>query len=759
MNTYWFRLKTSAVHLAVLVFSVISLARCGVNEVLDLSQMEVYARLKRGAVDFITEAPLERLIEFKRLGADAPYYVALCLIENGANTHAISRLMELAFEFGSEQVRDEASAVLLSFVARGFQEFGLKPIEISKNDIYDQEGLNRLLKLSRALLLRYPREDSIRAVAALCLARLGDKAALDALYNQVYETELSPAEKLIIAFANKDDKAVCWPYCLEELFLEGEMDKEKYRVYQLLAVLDPLSLSTKSGHAFAGRIAIYDRWYSEALRRFNYVMSEDEGLFYHYPELLSDLGKAFQYTDPEKGIAYFEKRLLEDAALSIEPRYRLMFYSARLRRQLGDFQMAERHLATALPFAPPGEQRDACAWYLLDTARRLAPLAALEWLSSLAPGWDNPEYFNDFLEDLAADLIVSKNWSALLTVFAMVLPYATPEVTARYAYLLGRATELGYLGQNGALRLSEKDEKTKAAAAASYYYHICVAAEGASWYYRSLASYRLGEFLRPRFSSGKAIISKSENEYAFISGFMDFGLYDEAYARAEALSGTLESAALIELSETFAKAGLADSSIRLASFAYQRDDAKMTRQLWELLYPRAYAKEIRAASRRWNISEALLYGLVRTESYFSSDAVSSAGAIGLSQLLESTAADVASRLRRNGEMDIDETALNLTDPGVNTQLGAWYLADLSRRSFSPFLGLLSYNGGLTRVRRWREAEPEPPLDLFLEMVPFKESREYVKAVLAAAAVYGFLYYGENPETLISSLIETTIPGL
>jgi soluble lytic murein transglycosylase len=62
------------------------------------------------------------------------------------------------------------------------------------------------------------------------------------------------------------------------------------------------------------------------------------------------------------------------------------------------------------------------------------------------------------------------------------------------------------------------------------------------------------------------------------------------------------------------------------------------------------------------------------------------------------------------------------------------------------MALLAYNGGMGRVRRWRTADRNRlPEDLFLETIAFDETREYGRRVLAAAAVYGYLYYGMSME--------------
>jgi len=110
-----------------------------------------------------------------------------------------------------------------------------------------------------------------------------------------------------------------------------------------------------------------------------------------------------------------------------------------------------------------------------------------------------------------------------------------------------------------------------------------------------------------------------------------------------------------------------------------------------------------------------------------------------------TAQEMADRLRRAGGPDYTAD-LDLTDPQQNIHIGAFYLSYLTGRfENNMLLSLLSYNGGMNRVRRWHNAFKNTHAnslsdDLFLEIIPFFETRDYGRKVLAAAAVYEYLYY-------------------
>jgi soluble lytic murein transglycosylase len=163
----------------------------------------------------------------------------------------------------------------------------------------------------------------------------------------------------------------------------------------------------------------------------------------------------------------------------------------------------------------------------------------------------------------------------------------------------------------------------------------------------------------------------------------------------------------------------------------------------EICYPKAFRDIVEPIAEKTGMEPSLLYALIRTESIFIPDIVSHAGAIGLTQLMPATGTEMARTLHRtapgNEGKDFDVASLDFTDPHLNVNLGASYYMQLYERTGSRLLALLSYNGGIGRVNRWRKATRDLSEDLFLETVTLKETREYGKKVLAAEAVYDFLY--------------------
>ncbi len=153
-----------------------------------------------------------------------------------------------------------------------------------------------------------------------------------------------------------------------------------------------------------------------------------------------------------------------------------------------------------------------------------------------------------------------------------------------------------------------------------------------------------------------------------------------------------------------------------------------------LAYPLAFRDQIAKAAERAKVPADLLQALMREESALDPGALSSAGALGLTQLMPATARDVAQRLRLRGY-----TTDQLNDPGVNIRIGATYLGQLYKKFHHPALALASYNAGPGTVAGWMKARGALPLDAFVEEIPLDETRAYVKRCLRSFAAYQYLY--------------------
>lgn len=154
---------------------------------------------------------------------------------------------------------------------------------------------------------------------------------------------------------------------------------------------------------------------------------------------------------------------------------------------------------------------------------------------------------------------------------------------------------------------------------------------------------------------------------------------------------------------------------------------------YELLYPRPYQDEVKSATTLSGLPAELIYAQMRQESLYRPDARSSAGALGLLQLLPDTARQTARRLRlpRPGNDD-------LLSPPINIPLGAANIKTMID-SFDDqvVVGIAAYNAGPNAARRWL---PDRPMaaDVWIENIPYNETRNYVQRVLWHSLVFRWL---------------------
>jgi soluble lytic murein transglycosylase len=151
-----------------------------------------------------------------------------------------------------------------------------------------------------------------------------------------------------------------------------------------------------------------------------------------------------------------------------------------------------------------------------------------------------------------------------------------------------------------------------------------------------------------------------------------------------------------------------------------------------LSYPLGYYPLVKAAAELQGLDPLLLTSLVKQESLFDPQARSWVGAMGLSQLMPDTAAWVGKK--------VPGPVRGLTDPFWNLKLGAYYLGWVQKRlSDQPVFAVAAYNAGPNAVKKWIDANGQEDVDVWVELIPFPETRHYVKKVFSNYWTYQSLY--------------------
>jgi len=179
---------------------------------------------------------------------------------------------------------------------------------------------------------------------------------------------------------------------------------------------------------------------------------------------------------------------------------------------------------------------------------------------------------------------------------------------------------------------------------------------------------------------------------------------------------------LLAAAEAASELGVPDRAMRAAERTVMLHD-------FSRRYPTPYRELLFASTRHSQLDEAWVYGLIKQESAFVADARSRVGASGLMQLMPRTAKSMAKRASlKNFHVS------RLTDVETNLTLGTQYLRKVLDDLGDAVLATAAYNAGPGRARRWRS---EAPLEgaIYAESIPFEETRDYVKKVMANAFYY------------------------
>lgn len=192
------------------------------------------------------------------------------------------------------------------------------------------------------------------------------------------------------------------------------------------------------------------------------------------------------------------------------------------------------------------------------------------------------------------------------------------------------------------------------------------------------------------------------------------------------------------LASLYARAGAIQESYRIARSLSERWGTHYPkgpwRAAWELAYPRPHLDVVQAESQRSNIPVSLAYGIMREESAFDPGIASAADAYGLMQLILPTARQAA----KSRGLTVDREAL--FRPEINITLGCAELGGLwAMFPSAPVLAIPSYNAGAGATKRWLEARASNDFAIWVEAIPYEETRSYTRRVLQSKAAYAYLY--------------------
>ncbi len=383
-------------------------------------------------------------------------------------------------------------------------------------------------------------------------------------------------------------------------------------------------------------------------------------------------------------------------------------------------------------------------------------------LTTFAEDYPDGDMVLDGVSDLALRLMTQRKWSEAAFVLERGLELARRadrtrdhEFAGRERYLLARSwinvgeaergyeeyeslikeRPLSYYMQHAYARLHEVDP----ARAERARLQAMTSAEEQPFRFQGRPEYDTPAFRRVLELLRQGQLDWAERELLALSS-------GEAAVAPEVLWGTallFSRAGSAQMSHTLARGKLTDWLSQWPVGEW--------RQAWELAFPRPYLKHAEMEAARNELPEALVYAIMREESGFDPRAQSPANAFGLMQLIEPTARHFGK------ELNLAISTRALFTPRVNIALGARTLASYSKRfPENPLLGIPSYNAGPGRPKRWLKELPSQDFDLWVELIPFRETRRYTKRVLASYGVYSFLYQASDTPILFPTKVQQAL---
>ena len=160
-----------------------------------------------------------------------------------------------------------------------------------------------------------------------------------------------------------------------------------------------------------------------------------------------------------------------------------------------------------------------------------------------------------------------------------------------------------------------------------------------------------------------------------------------------------------------------------------------------MLYPKTYQELVSRYGEKYQVEENLIFAVIKAESNFDKEAISNRNAIGLMQLMEDTAKDVA----KKNQIPIHEENLKkeLCDVNKNIEIGTCYLSILMQKYQNQEVALAAYNAGTGTVDSWIEKGIIRKDGTDIEKIPYKETNQYVRKIVRDYKIYEDLYKSQT----------------
>ncbi|ACH94513.1 uncharacterized conserved protein [Borrelia recurrentis A1] len=265
-----------------------------------------------------------------------------------------------------------------------------------------------------------------------------------------------------------------------------------------------------------------------------------------------------------------------------------------------------------------------------------------------------------------------------------------------------------------------------------------------------MSRYLLDQNINDLFENALDINYDQSDYERFLEGFLKFNLhsYVSVFVANDFKNGYRFSPNFYRnLYDEFVKHEYYYESILAINYLVRQDFSALNKDDYKRLYPCLYTALIKSWSGKRELESSLVFSLIKAESSFKRDAVSKPGAIGLMQIMPATSADVSREIKYYKYYPYD-----LKQPKDNVIIGTHYLRKRIDMLEDVYKALASYNGGIGNVRKWEKDYGHLPKEIFIEAIPFGQTRNYIKKILVYSVLYDALYERKGMDFIIEYIM-------
>lgn len=448
--------------------------------------------------------------------------------------------------------------------------------------------------------------------------------------------------------------------------------------------------------------------------------------------VISSFGKALltitEKSSIEKALNLLSSFYAQTLDLLVEPLskdelsalHAVCFYIARLYEKF-DYHFlndAIKYYELASQYAQNDLDFDNAIWYALKSLYS-DEKAFLTKLSKTVPKWKNAYWYEDLIAKLTSKYVQQGNVLALQKLLSIISPTSLNEEKAKLHYIIARLTN-SQLDMQKAYSLKQNN-----------------------YYYKLMSSYHLKtkSFFSIKKKYKRETDFTPEESYQIIEGLKTFKLYSLIYPHLKKYAKNISVDDAKKIAKVLYENAFYADSINLIQYACNSQGAVLDTECIQLLYPRPFSDVITQYATEYKMPEYFIYALIRCESFFKTQVTSHAGAVGLCQLMPSTARGIAKHFKLD--------SYDILDPQTNIRFGVFYLSRMIRSQNNYAKAFAAYNAGAGNVKKWINRYQIQLQDIFTEATPFPETRNYTKKILQTACIYAELYYNIPFEKVIS----------